>query len=381
MKTISNDKIKIILLDCDNEYGTAIAEFFSGYFEQEKNLSFSHFDSLGLLKEKMILEIEWRKSELVIIYEQKISEREIRIMLDEILVASSAVILTEMGKNTGEKMNKYGKPSDLLRDIIQLIDSKYEKNEFLNEELSEIKTTSRQLVYAGTGFSGGVGTSSFLIGLYNNLNMKGFRVLYIDLSFWSNTIAISNVDLYPDLSFFALMKDKSDGGLRSVMQSVLSKSPRGDSLIIKASPEPDSITEVSGNNIKELIEELINLDMFDFVLLDMNRIHIVELLKDNFSTKGMFFVRRGFEDCEKNCEKIYTQCKDSISKLLSCNVREIVMSDYLKKSETLDTRNQNKQTFLKSKKLESEDNQKIINMTTEEMTKEWSEYAGNMREN
>lgn len=403
MKDFDQD-IKIILLDNDYEYGKAISEFFLSCFRNKEKISFEYFSTLELLGESLKFEpefynLEARKPDMVILYEQAFSEREIRLILDDFLFSSNSVLLAEMGRSIGDKMYKYGRPSDLLRDVIELIDEKFSKPECVNEALSENIVSSRQLIYAGVGFSGGIGTSTFLIRLYNSLTMKGFKVLYCDLSFWSKSPPVNDVDQYPDLSFFSLMKEKSDCGLRAVMENVLSKSPDGESVIIKASTEPDSLTEVSGNNIKELIKELIELEMFDFVLLDMSRVHLVDMISRNFNVNGMFFVRGEFEEVEDSNNESYTLCKDSISKLFSCFVHEIVIRRSFEKIEPTDLRIKSKDSLLKSKKTNKKsaffsgdlkikkheedrsENDRLVNNHTERILKEWSEYAGNLREN
>lgn len=258
---------RLVLLDSDSDYGRSMAEYFrkkkmAGGF---KNWEFEYIERpelYGTLTENK----EYKDFFLL---GEGFSEKDLLVNNFIVEGVGAALGIGYLSDNSAEPFYRYGGPEKIIKEIEQRIG---------NKGTPSGVTENGTLVAAGVGISGGVGNTTILISINEELKARGFRTAFIDLNYWGNLSKYEYQDNSVELSYLRFIYSREPKEFGKAFSAVLEEKGTGGSLVIGSINEMDCSSEKSKLEVIEVVGEIVGGHYFDFVLLDGNK----HLLADGY---------------------------------------------------------------------------------------------------
>ena len=273
---------RLLLLDSDSDYGSSMTEYFrkkkmAGGF---KNWELEYIESPelhGTLTENN----EYRDFFLL---GEGFSEKDLLVnnFINE--GVGAAIGIGYLSKNPAEPFYRYGGPEKIIKEIEQRI-----RNKGTPVGVMENGT----LVAAGVGISGGVGNTTILILINEELRARGFRTAFIDLNYWGNLSKYEYQDNSVELSYLRFIYSREPTEFDKVFSAVLEEKGTGGSLVIGSINEMDCSSEKTKLEVVEVVGEIVGGHYFDFVLLDGNKHLLADGYFSDFAINELLITENG----------------------------------------------------------------------------------------
>ena len=268
---------RLVLLDSDSDYGSSMSDYFrkkkiAGGF---KNWELEYIESPelygkltnGVLScEKLAENVDYRDFFLL---GEGFSEKDLLVNNFNHGGIGAALGIGYLSKKPEEPFYRYGGPEKIIKEIKQRIEIK---------GIPGVVMENGTLVVAGVGISGGVGNTTVLILINEELRARGFRTAYIDLNYWGNLSKYEYQDNSVELSYLRFIYSREPTEFEKAFSVLLEDKGTGGSLVIESINEMDCSSEKSKLEVAKVVREIVGGHYFDFVLLDGNK----HLLADGY---------------------------------------------------------------------------------------------------
>ena len=268
---------RLVLLDSDSDYGCSMSDYFrkkkiTGGF---KNWELEYIESpefYGMLSRGTLSSGELAENKDYrdfFLLGEGFSEKDLLVnnFMDEGIGAALGV--GYLSKNPNEPFYRYGGPEKIIKEIERRIE---------NKESPSLLKKNETLVVAGVGISGGVGNTTVLISINEELKARGFRTAYMDLNYWGNLSKYEDQGNSIELSFLRFIYSREPKEFGKAFPALLEEKGTCGSLVIGSINEMDCSSEKAKIEVVEVVGEIVGGHYFDFVLLDGNK----HLLADGY---------------------------------------------------------------------------------------------------
>ena len=268
---------RLVLLDSDSDYGSSMIEYFrkkkmAGGF---KNWELEYIESpelYGTLPCETHSHGTFTENKGFndfFLLGEGFSEKDLLVNNFIVEGVGAFMGIGYLSKNSVEPFYRYGGPEKIMKEIEQRIENKVTPSTVME---------NGTLVAAGVGISGGVGNTTILISINEELRARGFRTAYIDLNYWGNLSKYEYQDNSVELSYLRFIYSREPTEFGKAFSAVLEEKGTGGSLVIGSINEMDCSSEKSKLEVVEVVGEIVGGHYFDFVLLDGNK----HLLADGY---------------------------------------------------------------------------------------------------
>ena len=268
---------RLVLLDSDSDYGYSMSDYFrkkkiAGGF---KNWEMEYIESpelygtlsCGTLSTGKLAEN--KDYRVFFLLGEGFSEKDLLVnnLKDDGIGAALGV--GYLSKNPNEPFYRYGGPEKITKEIERRIE---------NKESPSLLKKNETLVVAGVGISGGVGNTTVLISINEELKARGFRTAYMDLNYWGNLSKYEDQGNFIELSFLRFIYSREPREFGKAFPALLEEKSTCGSLVIGSINEMDCSSEKAKIEVVKVVGEIVGGHYFDFVLLDGNK----HLLADGY---------------------------------------------------------------------------------------------------
>lgn len=284
-------KMKLVICTVDENYASRFVDYFNVHYGDKVELS--QFTDVNILAQY----IKSEKSDVCLIDEEMLQEID-----EDMLHGVICVVLSDDRDTAYENISciyKYQKATLIYKEILNYYaDQKKVTRNYIANSADSAKT------YAFCSSSGGAGATTVALAYAMRL-AKDKKVLYLGLQQYSNYDLVLRGEgngTFDDV-IFALNSKRGD--LRLKLESLV-RSSRERVDYFKSCDNPWDLQELTAEEIKRLLHELVNSGMYDVVIVDIDsKLGDVEINVLN-SVEHIVVVEEGNENSAMKFEKFCT---------------------------------------------------------------------------
>lgn len=256
-------KCRILLLEEDLEYGTAMEAYFE---KRKKEGELVDWEFNYIRSEEDEISIFEDGQAAFILIGTGYSEKDILLKLKNSGSADkedqSRYDFDYLTEQEDCRFYRYGGVECLMKDI-----------EFkrLHKNRSELEVKNETMVISGVGLAGGVGNTTILLELNETLKARGFKTAYIDLNYWGNTNQYVRGEKMIELSYLRFVFNRDPAEFERNFTEILRETGKENAVLISGIAEIDCSMETQKQDVEEIVKRMTKQNNFDFILLDGNK--------------------------------------------------------------------------------------------------------------